>query len=131
MLKVWRELSWWWVLVCLTVLAIEDIRTGWLSMSVAGALGITGLMGAPASGRCPALLPGLVLLGIGFFTGERIGYGDGYLMLALGAWLGIHELLWVLGTGLMLASCIAVLTHRKELPLVPFLTAAYILERWC
>lgn len=45
MLKVWRELSWWWVLACLIVLAMEDIRDGWLSMPVIGILGITGIAG--------------------------------------------------------------------------------------
>ena len=131
MLKVWRELSWWWVLACLIVLAMEDIRDGWLSMPVIGILGITGIAGLLLLGRRTSLLPGLIILGSGFFSEEKIGYGDGYLMLALGTWLGILELLWILGIGLFMAVCISVVTHRKELPLVPFLTAAYILGRWC
>ena len=69
MLKVWRELSWWWVLACLIVLAMEDIRDGWLSMPVIGILGITGIAGVLLLGRRPSLLPGLIILGAGFFSG--------------------------------------------------------------
>ena len=71
MLKVWRELSWWWVLACLIVLAMEDIRDGWLSMPVIGILGITGIAGVLLLGRRPSLLPGLIILGAGFFFGRE------------------------------------------------------------
>ena len=122
--------AWCWVLAHLAVLSAEDIRRGTVSLYVTGSLGAAGMIVSAASGRIPAVLPGLLLLAAGYLSGERIGMGDGFLILALGSWMETPEILEVLGTGCMLAACGALGTGRKEIPLVPFLTAAYVLRGW-
>lgn len=71
------------------------------------------------------LLPGSVLLFIGFLSKEAIGYGDGMCVLALGLWTGGWFTLVVVCIGIMLAGiwgAACVIKKKKEpIPFVPFL----------
>lgn len=119
-----------WILLHLLFLSAEDIREGQLSMSVIAELGIVGIGHAVFYRQAPALIPGLVLLIFSYFSEEQIGYGDGWLVLALGMWMELHALLMMFWTGLILSAVSAVWLGKKELPFVPFLTAAYIIGEW-
>ena len=116
-----------WLLCHLLYLSAEDMREHQVSMGVILELGGSGLLYVLAAGRTPRLLPGACLLLLGVCTQEQIGCGDGWLMLALGRWLGSAELGWLLGLGRGCGSRYGLLTRRKEIPLVPFLTAAYMI----
>lgn len=116
-----------WILGHLLFLSAEDIKERQVSLVVIGELGGTGLLWGLVSGQPPELLPGLLLLAAGFFSKEQVGYGDGWLLLALGMWLPGSKLFFLLFLGILAAALSGVLFHKKELPLVPYLTAAYVM----
>ncbi|MCD8249012.1 MAG: prepilin peptidase, partial [Lachnospiraceae bacterium] len=64
---------------------------------------------------------------VGYLSGERIGYGDGWLTLALGMWLSAERLLLMLVLGFLLCALAGLGTGERELPFVPFLTVAYFI----
>ncbi len=77
---------------------------------------------------------GLLLLGVARLTGEAVGYGDGWLVMALGIYLGLWGLLEVLAVSwVLLAAAAAVCLVRKRwsrravLPMTPFLTAGFVI----
>ena len=119
-----------WILLHLLYLSAEDVKEQQISMPVILGLGGTGALYAAAAGHVPSLLPGCLVLLIGFFSKERIGYGDGWLILALGMWIDTAELLHLFFGGVRLCFLCALCFQKKELPLVPFLTAVYLLGRW-
>lgn len=119
-----------WVLGHLLLLSAEDIAEHRISLAVILELGGTGFFYAAASGRMPQIWPGIFLLVIGYFTQEKIGYGDGWLLLALGMWMEFRKLLWTFFGGIGFGSLYALLFCKKELPLVPFLTITYMMGEW-
>lgn len=119
-----------WVLAHLLVLSAEDLQEHQLFMPVVAELGLTGLFRILAAGEAPALLPGILLLAAGYLTEENIGYGDGWLVLALGMWMSSGEIFRMLLVGSVLSLIWGVCFHRKEVPFVPFLTAAYVIGEW-
>lgn len=77
-------------------------------------------------------VPGLVCLGLGWLTKEGIGYGDGLMLLCLGCFLSLQQLLSVCLSALTLAGIAAMLLllvfhkgRKTEIPFVPFLLAGY------
>nr|WP_076779997.1 prepilin peptidase [Lachnoclostridium phocaeense] len=76
---------------------------------------------------------GLALLGISKITGEAVGYGDGWLVMALGIYLGIWSLLEVMAAAwVLLAFAAGLCLIRKKwsretaLPMTPFITAGFL-----
>ena len=116
-----------WILCHLLYLSLEDAEEHQVSVGVILELGGSGLLCVLAAGRPPHILLGLCLLFAGACTREQVGYGDGLLLLALGMWLETAELLRMFFLGMGLGSLYALLTGEKEIPLVPFLTAAYMI----
>lgn len=119
-----------WITGHLFLLSVEDMREGRISMLLVAELGLTGLARMLRMGGAAEWIPGTLLLCLGCVTKEKIGYGDGWLVLALGMWLSLYELFFLLELGILFCVVFALLTGRKELPLVPFLTAAYVLGGW-
>lgn len=77
-----------------------------------------------------SLIPGIILLILGFLTRESIGYGDGLAVLVLGILLGIRRCVAAVFAGFILSAIVALilLTFRKvsgksRLPFIPFLAA--------
>lgn len=78
-----------------------------------------------------ALIPGLICLFISWATHEAIGYGDGFLLCAMGTYLNIDVIIGILmlasllagGVGLFLLT-IGRRSGKDELPFVPFLLCA-------
>ena len=116
-----------WIMCHLLWLAVEDAREKEVSMWIICELGVTGLISGLSAGRSICIWPGVFLLLFSVFSNEQVGYGDSWLILALGAWLSTEELLWMLVCGLGLAIGWALLVKKREIPLVPFLAAAYCL----
>lgn len=78
-----------------------------------------------------SLLPGTGMLLLSFVSGEKVGRGDGFLLLVLGALEGAETVCLTFGIGLFLQSVFAVglLIAKKAdkqtcIPFVPFLLAA-------
>lgn len=116
-----------WIFAHLLVLSVQDIKEMQLSILWIAELGIVGLMRILYMGGTVEWLPGIVFLGMGYVSGEKVGYGDGWLLLSLGTWMSLEELLSMLSLGLLFCAVFSICSGRKELPLVPFLTAAWIM----
>jgi len=74
------------------------------------------------------------ILGISYLTKEKIGYGDGLIILGLSAYIEVWGLLEILLIAGMLAAVTAIilmgLFHKKrdyEIPFVPYIAAGTIL----
>ncbi|MCI9025395.1 MAG: prepilin peptidase [Dorea sp.] len=90
-----------------------------------------------------ALFIGGIGVGAAFFlisrvTKEGIGYGDSWMILILGIYLGVWEILEVLaGTCLLLAAASVICLTAKRMspsfafPFAPFLAAGYLLHVIC
>lgn len=79
------------------------------------------------------LLIGVVFCLISRLTREKIGYGDSWILLMLGGYLGWKKILVLMAAAFFLAGMFSVvgIIWRKwnrtvSIPFVPFLTAAYI-----
>jgi len=123
---MWRIVSKIWVSVHLLLLSVEDIKEQQLFMPAILELGLSGWIYALNTNHTPALTPGLFLLIVGHLTKEQIGYGDAFLVLALGMWMTDIQILLILIVGMIFSIVFAVCFRKKELPFVPFLTAAYL-----
>ena len=119
-----------WVLGHMLFLSVEDIKERQLSLFVILELGCSGILPALREGYAPQWGPGLLILAAGFISREQIGYGDGWLLLALGMWMPLLKLLYMLLLGIGLGMLYGLCFRQKELPLVPFLTVAYIIGEW-
>lgn len=76
---------------------------------------------------------GILFLGVSKVTGEAIGYGDSWLIILLGIYLGGKKLLGVVLGACICASIFSLLSclrkgwNRKyAIPFVPFLAVAYL-----
>lgn len=75
-----------------------------------------------------ALLPGVFFLLTGFFTGEKVGYGDGLLLVILGLLLGAYRCFLILIIGLVFSAFVSLFLlllrkagRRSQIPFAPFL----------
>ena len=93
-------------------------------------LAVVGLLTALWNGREMVWFPGLFLLVVGKLSGERIGLGDGWLLLALGMWMPYEILMGILFLGLLAGAGYGILSGKKEIPLVPFFTVGFVLTVW-
>lgn len=101
----------------------------WLGMFAAVCLHICGVMGETG---IPAvmlsLIPGAGFFLLSFFTGEKVGYGDGWVLLMIGLFLGAYRCFLILLAGLLAESAAAIvllalkkIKWDKEIPFLPFL----------
>ena len=80
------------------------------------------------------LIPGVVCLIIGKITREAIGYGDGFLLCAMGCYLPIARVMEILLSATFLAGIVGLYLmavrkkhRREEMPFVPFLLLGALL----
>lgn len=124
----------------LIIQSIWDIRYREIPIMVTLVGGVAGLLMSVVRQRewiqiCMALLPGMLCLFTGWLTREAIGYGDGFLLCAMGMYLSWDA---VVSVGLMasfMAGMVALglLTFGKRsgkerLPFVPFLFLACVVN---
>lgn len=83
------------------------------------------------------MTPGLFLLAVAWITKEKVGYGDGLVMMVCGAFLGLFGAVSCLMTALFLSALVALYLliikkcgRKKELPFVPFIQWGYLLWLW-
>ena len=126
------------VLIFLSVCTIFDIRKKEIPLVLAGA----GMMAAVgfmiwrirnesiyAAEILLSSLPGLFFLLAGWCTKEKVGYGDGILLLITGLMVGFNQCFTGLCIGLFFSAIFGVLLlllHKAQknsrIPFVPFLT---------
>lgn len=76
---------------------------------------------------------GAVFLLLSRITGEAFGYGDSILILVMGSFLGIRNMIYILTAAFTLAAAVSIVllasrkfNRKSSFPFVPFLAAAYI-----
>ena len=125
----------------LTVLSVIDILTHFISVKILLVLNVCAVIYQGYTRRVDIWLimggicVGMILLLISKITHESIGYADSWLILILGIYLGLWELLEVLAGALFvlaLASVLVLVMKRMSrkcvLPFIPFLAAGYLLN---
>lgn len=110
----------------------------WLGMATAAVLRVCGVAGE--SGFLAAalsLVPGAVFFALSFVTREKVGYGDGWILLMIGLFLGLLPCFFVLLFGLLLESVVALALlvfkkakRDKEIPFSPFLLLGMGVLTW-
>ena len=90
--------------------------------------------GQTFSSYIAAALVGIVFIFISYFTEEKIGYGDSFIILSIGILVGLKNLLFILFTSFVMASLYGMIVlvcnnFKKDLnmPFIPFIFAAFIL----
>ncbi len=125
----------------LGICGLEDIKIKRIRLVVVNAFAILGVILHILYQRiswidmiCGALL-GVILLIIGYFTKEKIGYGDGLIFVATGIYLGFWNnliLLWLSTTIAGIYGLILMIFKKKkkdnEIPLVPFILGVYVVS---
>lgn len=79
-----------------------------------------------------SLVPGMLLLLIAKVTREKIGYGDGWVVLILGNFLSITEVWYVLQMAMFIVITVSLIllcskkvTAEYQIPFLPFLWVAH------
>ncbi len=128
------------VIAILGLESVKDIRTRKISLKpiLIGMLfgvflmipeGINGFWAALAG-----MLPGIPLIVFSFLTKEKIGYGDGFILIFAGFLLGIRCAVFILLSGMLCCALVSVILlilkkgdRNTTLPFVPFLILPCIL----
>ena len=84
-----------------------------------------------------AVLPGCFFLLVGFVTGQKVGYGDGLLLVVIGLFTGFNRCALILCISLVLLSvsalvllCIRKVGKNSKIPFVPFLAVGMGVGFW-
>ena len=127
--------GWMIAIVCLSLLSIADIKEKAVPCIFLAVFGMIAFIYAVRSGEKEwihilySLIPGVFLLMVGMCTKESIGYGDGWVVMALGLLIGADACFVTVCTGLSVSaffSLILLVLHKvngkSRLPFLPFLT---------
>ena len=125
----------------LGVCGLEDIKIKRIRLAVVNIFAILGIVFHIIYERITWLdmlggaAVGVLLLIIGYFSKEKIGYGDGLLFMATGIYLGFWNnlvLLWLSTSLAGIYGLILMLFKKRkrdsEIPLVPFMLAVYVIS---
>ena len=130
-------------LVLLIFLATEGIRDfKWRKISVVSS-GIFGVMGVVLQitdlkdtwiDLMAGMMIGAVLLVLSKITSEKIGYGDGIVLMVTGIYLGFSGNFMLLSLGMLFSSAVSIVllilrkaTKKTELPFVSFMFGSYFI----
>ena len=101
----------------------------WLGILTAICLRLNGIMGEEdVTGALLSLIPGTGFFLLSFLTREKVGYGDGWVLLMIGLFSGFSRCFMILLIGLLLESMVAIILlvlkkiqRDREIPFSPFL----------
>ena len=121
-----------------TDLKSKTIQPALSAAMLAAGLAITSLLPALSVSKCFwGILPGSILFLVSFILPDEIGRGDGCVLAACGAWLGIRAVMRLTFLGLALAAGVSVYLllikkagKKTQLPFMPFLFAGQLLRLW-
>lgn len=127
------------VLLFLLTCSLNDLKTRrlpvWLLLGMSAVMVFLYLFRQDSDivSSAVGVLTGGIFCLFGRFTEEAIGYGDSWIILLLGLYLGFEKQLAVIMAAFLLAGLFALGGLMKQkwrrtysIPFVPFLTAAYI-----
>lgn len=134
MFEMWMLVKEIMLVAGLSIMSIEDIRRREIRRIWLIGLGIAGTVFAIVSGDIDGawyllrLVPGLVCLLVAWITKEQVGFGDASLILILGLYCSVMELLNVCMIALSLAGIVSLIlltiakkSKKYELPFIPFI----------
>lgn len=130
-----KEMNWFISMVFMTICTITDIKNRTVSGAALIVFGILSLIymlvcrDIDRYGILYSLLPGAFLLAVSLCSKESIGYGDGFLLLILGAFMGFEICFMTAVSGFLLSALTAVVllmakrvNGKSRMPFAPFLT---------
>lgn len=142
MFKMWIEIV---LFLLLAACAVCDgmkkeipLAVVWGGILLAAVLRIRGDLGAGTwTEVLLSMLPGAAFWLLGLITGEKVGYGDGWILIMIGLFTGLRRCFLILLVGLMVESAVVLvlLAVRKigtdtEVPFAPFLLAGMGVVLW-
>lgn len=101
---------------------------------------IIGLFNYPFPLYLLSILPGALTLLLSYVSGQKIGYGDGFTILALGIWVGFFRSVFAFIIGILLigiASIVYIFVSKvrkqmvdydMKLPFIPFLLVGLVVS---
>ncbi len=123
-----------------TYLDIRWRKISILSVGMAGVLGIAFCMHENNLLKMDfilSLIPGIVVFLLARLTREGIGYGDGWVLIINGIFLGAADNLQACITAVLLAGLWALIllvvfhkNRKDEIPFLPFLLCGVLSARW-
>lgn len=133
------EMSQFIVIAVLAGLSVVDIYSRQIPVSVlvGGSLSVLGYQIFIEKGNVWLIIGGIgvgiLFLLVSRSTREGIGYGDSWVILILGIYLGVWRLLEVLAAAFLILEAAAVvclvikkMSRKYKLPFLPFLTIGYL-----
>lgn len=127
------------VMAMLALCSVEDIRHRRVNSILILLMGMVGVcfhilwQQQTLYSMMAGLLPGIVLLGISFLSGQAVGIGDGLVVMVMGIFLGGSRNLQILFLALLISAVVSLvlfLTKRKSrkdsIPFIPCLLIAYL-----
>ena len=126
-------------LIGLAVNTVFDTKSRKISLVVVGVTAFCGLCWRMGEGSLFTwevlwgLVPGLLWFLLARVTGESVGYGDAWVLLAVGIVLGGSDTLLMCTAAVFLAGIIALVllvffhkNRKYQMPFLPFLMAGYL-----
>lgn len=84
-----------------------------------------------------AVLPGILFLLLAFLTREKVGYGDGWMLIMIGMFVGARKGMLILLVSLVMESIAVIIllacrkiTREEEIPFAPFLLLGMGVVLW-
>ena len=124
----------------LGILSVVDVRERKIPVRPVLFLGMVLFVmrlhaGVTAGELVCGLIPGAVLMIVAWVTKEKLGMGDGVLVLCLGLGYGIEAMLMIIGVAFAVAALVSVVlmvcrkaTRKTELPFLPFLLVGWLVS---
>ena len=126
------------LIIILGVICVFDIKRKKISVYMLIILAAAGIISNFTVGefdiekRIIAMLPGMILLIVSMITKQQIGYGDGMIILIMGLYIDIDDILSIVLSSFLLSSIAAIIlmtVFKKkknfEMAFSPFLLIGY------
>jgi prepilin peptidase len=127
-------------MLILGIASVSDIRTGRVSLwmvllagvcsGLSAVIGITDRM-TTVPELLSAMIPGAILLWIGFISANAIGYGDGLMMFMVGPLFGVERMVEGMLLAFFVSAIVSILlivlrkvNRKTTIPFIPFLASA-------
>lgn len=123
----------------LAIQSVWDWRYRQIPIAITLAGGVMGLILSLIRDRSMmdigmSLIPGLVCLGLGWITREAIGYGDGFLLCAMGMYKSLQDMVGIIVLASFLAGIFGMVLiifckkrGKDQIPFVPFLLVSSVI----
>lgn len=133
MFKMWVEI---FLFLLLAICAVCDglekkipLAVVWIGIAAAIVLQIQGMSGEWSwLSVSLSVLPGIIFWMLSLITGEKVGYGDGWMLVMIGLFMGLWRCFLILLTGLVSESLVVLfllafrkISRDRQIPFAPFL----------